>query len=212
MNIYLLSETYHEGVINLPLIQSKPLDIQLDVNHYDALIFSSKNGVYAIENINKNWKHIPAFCIGEATAQVVKNLGGKVVFVSKSAYGNDFAKEIIEYLKDKKTLFLRAKKVLSNLENILLNANIDLDSQVVYETKCQDKQEISFTTNSIIIFTSPSTIKCFFHHYKWRDDLVAICIGKVTQESLPQNIRFYLPKKQSIHSCIELAKTLIKQS
>jgi uroporphyrinogen-III synthase len=211
LNIYLLSESVHDGVINLPIIKANFLDISLDLSLYDALIFSSKNAVYALENINPLWKKIPAFCIGEPTGKTVAKLEGNVQYVANSAYGNDFAKEIIPMLHGKKVAFLRARKVLSSLESILKNADIDLDSHVIYETLCQS-YDMELEKDSVIIFTSPSTIECFFKSFYWDESFQAVCIGEVTAQSFPLDISLHVSKKQSIKECIELAKTLIKQN
>jgi uroporphyrinogen-III synthase len=213
MSIYLLSESRYEEVINLALIKSTCKEIALDLKSYEALIFSSKNAVKAIDKINKNWRKIPSFCIGEATAHEVKSLGGIVRYVAQSSYGDDFALELIEKLQNKKTIFLRAKIVLSSLEKILVDAGIDLDSKVIYETTCKDDNLVKeLEKNSIIIFTSPSTLKCFFKHFSWDNSYKAVCIGKVTAQALPSNISPYISETQSIASCIDLAKTLIKQN
>lgn len=212
MNIYLLSDTFHEGVVNLPQIKVTCKEIELDLASYDALIFSSKNGVRAINRINKSWKKIPSYSIGKQTANEIKKLGGNVKFVSSSAYGNDFADELIDLLKNKKVLFIRAKTVLSNLEDILKNANINLESKVLYETKCREKNGEDITKNSIIIFTSPSTIDCFFKNHKWDKSNEAVCIGDVTAKAFPLDIPLHVSKIQTIEACITLAKTIIKQN
>ncbi|WP_024953939.1 uroporphyrinogen-III synthase [Sulfurospirillum arcachonense] len=213
MNIYLLSDTYHEGVINLPQIKITCKAINLDLTSYDALIFSSKNAVKALCETNSDWKKIPSYAIGNPTANYIKENGGFVEYISKSAYGNDFAKEIIKNLKGKKVLFLRAKKVLSDLENILKKAQIDIASQIVYETTCNDENKfLTLEKKSIFIFTSPSTVECFFKHYKWDKSYKAVCIGKVTAKALPLTITPYISETQTIQSCITLSKTLIKQS
>lgn len=213
MSIYLLSDTFHEGVVNLPQIKVTCKDINLDLTPYDALIFSSKNGVKAIENINKNWKKIPAYAIGEPTAKTITQLNGNLVFTANSSYGDDFAQEIILELKDKKVLFLRAKKVLSNLENILKNNGINLKSEIVYETTCKEKKSLYVENkNSVFIFTSPSTVECFFSNHDWNKNYTAVCIGNVTAKAFPLDISLHVSKTQTIEACIELAKTLIKQN
>jgi len=212
LNIYLLSDNFHKGVINLPQIEVKYRDVDLDFTSYDTLIFSSKNGVKSIAEKNTDWKNLSSFAIGNPTANEIIKLGGRVEYVAKSSYGNDFAKELIPLLKHKKVLFIRAKKVLSNLEKILKEANINLSSQIVYETVCRKKTNEKFKSNSIFIFTSPSTIKCFFKNYEWLDSYKAVCIGDVTAKELPINVSFYISKIQTIDACIELAKTLIKQN
>jgi len=212
MSIYLLSDTFHEEVVNLPQIRVTCRDIELDLSSYDALIFSSKNGVKALEKINKNWRKIPAYVIGKVTAKEIENLDGNLVYTSNSSYGDDFAQEISPKLNGKKVLFLRAKKVLSDLENILKKANIDLTSQIVYETTCREKKSEKLLKNSVIIFTSPSTISCFFNNYKWDKSYQAVCIGNVTARALPSEISLHVSKTQTIEACIVLAKTLIKQN
>ena len=213
LSIYLLSDTFHEGVVNLPQIKVTCKDIELDLTPYDALIFSSKNGVNAIENINKKWRKIPAYAIGNPTAKTVTKLDGNLVYAAKSSYGDDFAKEIYPKLKGKKVLFLRAKKVLSNLENILKDSGVDLKSEVVYETTCTDKKSLHVEDkNSVFIFSSPSTVECFFSQYKWKEDYIAVCIGNVTARAFPYTISLHMSKIQTIPACIKLAKTLIKQN
>jgi len=212
LSIYLLSDTYHKGVINLPQIKVTCRDINLDLSSYNALIFSSKNGVKAISKININWKNILSYAIGMPTANLIKKEGGQVKYIANSSYGDDFAKELIPLLKEKKVLFIRAKTVLSDLEDILKNAGIDLTSQVVYETTCKEKTDDKIEENSVFIFTSPSTVKCFFKNHKWQNSYKAVCIGDVTAKSFPFDISLHVSKIQTIPGCIELAKTLIKQN
>jgi len=212
LSIYLLSDSCHEGVINLPQIKVTCKDIDLDLSSYDTLIFSSKNGVKSISKSNQNWKDIPSYAIGSPTADAIREFGGKVEYIAKSSYGNDFAKELIPRLKGKKVLFIRAKKVLSDLENLLKNAGVDLSSIIAYETVCTDKIDEKINENSIFIFTSPSTVKCFFKNHNWHKSYKAVCIGTVTAKALPKEISLHVSSTQTIAACIDLAKTLIKQN
>lgn len=212
MSIYLLSDSHHEGVTNLPQIKITCKERNLDLSSYDALIFSSKNGVKSIAKINHDWKNIPSFAIGTPTANAIIQFGGILAYTAKSSYGNDFAQELISRLRNRKVLFLRAKKVLSDLENILRNSGIDLTSKIVYETTCRDKTDEKIEENSIFIFTSPSTIECFFKNYEWHKSYKAVCIGHVTANAIPKNVSLHVSKTQTIDACIELAKTLIKQN
>ncbi|MBL0686935.1 MAG: uroporphyrinogen-III synthase [Sulfurospirillum sp.] len=213
MNIYLLSDIFHEGVVNLPQIKVTCKDMNINLTSYEALIFTSKNGVKAIDNINKKWQKIPSYSIGEQTSKEIKRLGGKVVYTAIDSYGDNFACEIKEKLKNKRVLFLRAKKIISNLENILKNSGIDIKSEVVYETTCSKKIALNTKNKkSFFIFTSPSTVECFFKHYKWNKNYTAICIGNVTAKALPLNVSLHVSKIQTIKACIEFSKTLIKQN
>lgn len=207
-NIYLLSNSFHEGVNNLPMIQIHFYKPKLELSSYEALIFSSKNAVKALDALSLSWQQIPAFCIGVATAKEVQKCGGRVEFIATDSYGNAFAKEIGESLANKKVLFLRAKKVLSKLEEILKSLHVKLESQIMYETTCKKSNENKPCKNAVIIFTSPSTVECFFENFAWDESYKAICIGEVTAKYLPSSIKPFISEKQSISECICLAHSL----
>ena len=210
--IYILSEKEFEGAENLPCIMIAYKDVSLDVSDYDALIFSSKNGVYAVDRLDAFWKHIPSYAIGSGTSKAVESLGGEVVYRAKSSYGDDFAREIKERLRGKKALFLRAQVVTSSLNVILKEAGVLLEEVVVYETKCTPcKQLQEPQEDAIVIFSSPSTIRCFFNCFSWKKSYTAVVIGAVTASYMPKDIPFIKSKKQTIASCIELAKDLSKK-
>lgn len=199
---------HYEEVNNLPLIEINFLDVQIDLSKYEALIFSSKNALKALAKTNTSWQELPSYCIGEGTAKEVKKLGGKVEYVAKKSYGDEFAQEIGELLEGKRVLFLRAKKVLSHLEEILISLHVKLDSQIVYETVCKNVTQEAPKKGAIVIFTSPSTIECFFKHFSWDSSYKAVCIGNVTAKFLPSSIKAYISEQQSIQECIKLARTL----
>jgi uroporphyrinogen-III synthase len=62
--------------------------------------------------------------------------------------------------------------------------------------------------NSIIIFTSPSTIKCFFKSFDWDSSFKAVVIGNSTKKHLPQDIECYESDSLSINGCIDKAKEI----
>lgn len=208
-NIYILSEKKFDGAKNLPVIQIKflqPSNIK-KLSKYDALVFSSKSGVEAIDLIDKSWKSLPSYSIGSGTSGLLKNLGGHLVYSAKSSYGDDFAQEITQMLKGKRVLFCRAKVVTSSLNKILLDAGVLLDEAVVYETVCGNCSDFVVPPpKSTIIFSSPSTIECFFRCFSWNDSYRAIVIGSRTASYMPKKIVYEMSDKQTIAACIELAK------
>ena len=207
--IYLLNDDKYEGVTNLPVIKINFFDKKIDLGQYDALIFTSKNGVRAIDKIDKRWREKEIYSIGKGTSKEIQKYDANLAYTAKNSYGDLFASEIKEKLKDKKVLFLRAKEVTSKLNQILLETGINLKEEIVYETTCRVyKQEIPSFDDAVVIFTSPSTIKCFFKNFNWNSTCRAVCIGKVTAKAMPTNLKYDIPKKQTIQSCIELAKIL----
>ena len=208
-NIYILSDTPVKYAKNLPLIQTKPIQKKIDFSRFDALIFTSKNGVKAIESINSEWKTLPTYTISAKTAKVVKQLGGKVAFISKEKHGNKFANELIPLLKNKKVLFLGAKKIVANLPQILNENNIDCTHQAIYETSCVEyKEKITLPKNSIIIFSSPSTIECFVKNVHWDNSFQAISIGNTTAKYFPPHIIPIISKTTSLSGCVQTALEL----
>lgn len=207
-DIYLLSNTKQENINNLPIIEIKYLDFNIDLSSYDILLFTSKNSVTAIDKQHQKWKEIPSFAISAPTAKKIKELNGKLVYTGEAKSGDSFAYEIAEQLKGKKVLYIRAKKVVSKLRDILKNSGVELDEIIAYETVCKEYKEKTFKNNSIFIFTSPSTIDCFFKSFKWDSSFKAVAIGETTADALPKDIEFYIAKDTSIQSCIDTANSL----
>ncbi len=207
MSIYILSEKKFDGASNLPVIKISFLDKKIDLSPYDALIFTSKNGVEAIERIDKSWKEKEIYSIGQGTNKAVESFGVKAAFTAKSSYGDDFANEIKSKIKNKKSLFLRPRTVTSNLNTILKNADVDISEEVIYETLCNDCANLKAPKeDSIIIFSSPSTIECFLKCLKWKNSYKAIAIGDKTASFMPSFIKYQISPKQTIPACIEFAK------
>ncbi len=207
--IYILSEKRFAGALNLPVIKINFLDTDIDLEGYEALIFTSKNGVEAIDRIDKSWKKKDIYSIGSGTTKAIKDKGAIACYTAKSSYGDDFAKEIVPLLSGKKSLFLRAKKVTSKLNKILKDNGIELYEKIVYETVCNEDIKECPNEGSVIIFSSPSTIECFFKRYSWKDSYKAVVIGTKTASYMPDGVRFDLCSIQTIPACIELAKTLL---
>ncbi|MDN5072022.1 uroporphyrinogen-III synthase [Aliarcobacter butzleri] len=205
--IYLLNEQKHEDVENLEVFQIEYIKSDIDLKKYDALVFTSKNGVKAINSFNQDWKNIPSYAIAQKTANTIIKLGGVVEFIGNSGHGNDFAYELRNVLENKKVLYVKALKTVSNLPNILKENGIFLDEIIAYKTSCK-KSNIILEENSIFIFTSPSSVECFFKQYSWKNSYKAIVIGKTTAEFLPSNVNYEISSQTSVEECIKLAKQL----
>lgn len=212
-DIYLLSNQTHKDTISLGVISINYFDISIDYNKYDSVIFTSKNAVYALDRLDKRWKNLQSYSIGEGTSKVIKELRGNLFYEAKDSYGDKFAKELSLMLQAKSVIFPHAKEVVSDVYNILKHHNISVEDAVVYETICKTyKTDQNFKKNSIFIFTSPSTVRCFFKNFTWDDSYKAIAIGQKTAEHLPESIKFYISPKQNIKECVTFAKRLSKSN
>jgi uroporphyrinogen-III synthase len=207
-DIILLNDLPYEGVINLPVFTINYLPSSVKLSSYDGIIFTSKNAIMAIDSFNTQWKEIPSYCIAPKTASVVSKYSGKVEFIGKSSHGDSFAKELFPLLKDKKMLYVRAKKTVSSLCNILSTKGITVEELIAYETVCQNINGKIANQNSVIIFSAPSTVKCFFNQFDWKESYKAVVIGKTTARYMPKEIPFVIADAPSVDSCVKLAQTL----
>ena len=206
MDIYILSDKKVEGAKNLPVFEVKFIKQDIDFSKFDALIFTSKNGLYSVDSFNDKWKNIPSFAIAPQTAKIVEKLGGSLQFTGITNHGNEFALELLEVLKNKKVLYLRGSKVVSKLVEILNNNGINCEEAIVYETVCKKISENTILPKgSTIIFSSPSTIKCFLENLSWDDSYKAISIGKKTANYFPSNIVPIISDTTSLNSCVAKA-------
>ena len=205
--IYILTNEKYEGVLNYPVIKITFLAPFISFDTIDYLIFTSKNGVRAVNKITKRWKKVPSFAIGKATAKEIEKLGGKLEFTAKSAYGDEFAKEIIGKYQNKTFMFLRAKKIISPISEIFKTSSNKLIEKIVYETT-YNKPENKLKKPCVVIFTSPSTVECFAKTETFKD-IKAIAIGKKTKKPLLNYTNdILMPSYPLIKECIKLAKTL----
>jgi len=208
-NIYILSDKYIKYAKNIPLINTVPLLKSVDLEKYDAIIFTSKNGVKHLDNIDNSWKKIPSYAISTQTAKEIKQKNGYIKFIGEKKHGDEFAQELIPKLKNKKVAYIGAKKIVSNLIDILNKNSISCDHISIYETICVDYEEkIDLPKDSIIIFSSPSTIKCFLENVNWCKSFRAISIGDTTKKYFPKDIKPIVSANTTLQSCVQLALSL----
>ncbi len=204
--IYVLTDEKYEGVLNYPVIKINFLSPSFSFDGIDYLLFTSKNGVRAIDKLTNEWKKLPSFAIGKATAKEIEKRGGNVEYIAKSAYGDEFAKEINEKYKNKMFLFFRAKKILSDIKELFVNNK--LKEVIIYETVCNKPQD-RLKKPAIVIFSSPSTVKCF-SQIETFENIIPIAIGKKTKKELESftDKKIFIPQIPSIKECINLANSI----
>lgn len=207
MNIYLLGSKKIPHAKNIELFDIEPIEQEVDIKGYDKIIFTSKNAITSIDKLDKSWRTKESYVIAPQTAKAAKRLKANVKFIGKSHHGDEFAKELSnQLLPNEKVLYIRASKVVSNLVEILKSHNIICDELVVYKTVCKKlKKKQKFPDDSTFIFSSPSSIECFFKNYKWKDTYKAISIGHTTQKYFPKGIESVLADTTSLDSCVRKA-------
>ena len=206
LNIYVLNDKKVKWAKNLPVIKIETIKVEFDFSKYDAIIFTSKNAIHSLNSYNKEWITKPVYAIAPQTAKVASNLGAKIKFVSKEKHGDEFAEELVPLLKNKKVLYIRGSKVVTNLVESLNSNGAICDEAIVYQTVCVEfKKRIKLPKNSVIIFSSPSTIECFLKNAQWDESYKAVSIGHTTEKYFPSYITPYVSETTSLDSCVKKA-------
>jgi len=187
------------------MIEFKLLKNSIELKDVDTLLFTSKQAVVYTDKISKEWKSKKILAVGGATAKMAKELGATDIYHPKEFYGKSLAKDIIENFSDKKLLYIRPKVVAFDSKKFLSSFGIDIKEEIIYETNCIEYKNKTLDKNAIIIFTSPSTIECFFKSFKWQNSYKAVVIGKTTLKNLSKDIDVYVANKPTIDACIEKA-------
>lgn len=207
--IYLTGDAVLDGARTLGLFEIKPLPCAIDLAAYDALIFTSKNAVEVLDKQYPQWKRKPAYAIAPQSAKAIKRLGGQLRYVGKSHYGSEFAQELVAQLVGKRTLYLRAKEVASELGAILRDQGVSCDEAVIYETRCKPQSApLVLPKKSVIIFSAPSNVACFLQHVCWDESYRAVAIGTTTAGAFPEGITPIIAEHTSLESCLRKAREL----
>ncbi len=207
-SIYLFSTTSHPDTIHINSLDTTLFTPEINFSQYDALIITSKQVMLALTQYEKE-KYInkPALCISTQTAKSFEELGGKVLKTG-SGYGENLGTLITAFPKEMKWLYLRAKNVASDFVTQTKELGYKIDEVIVYETFCSENiLNIEVESDAVLIFTSPSSVKCFLRNNKIKDTQKIVVIGKTTAKALPKNSNFVISDETTIDSCVKIAKT-----
>lgn len=207
--IYLVSNTKYEdeGVVNLNLTQISFK--KFEISNFNALIFTSKNGVNALKfnQISPNLS-LQIYSIGKATTKALQEFGFSQIYTAKSEYGDSFAYEILPLLKGKNVGFVSASENVSNLFEILLKNGVEISKIIAYENEIlKANHSLKPPAGSFVIFTSPKNVKAFLKNFNSKD-YKAVAIGKKTFEYLDGfKLKFVSPEPY-IDKCVKFTKNL----
>ena len=208
--IYLLSPTSKPGVRHLPMIRFDLIPQTIDFSRYDGVILTSKQGVIALDEVSGGaWRELPAAAIGKQTAAEIEKRGGRVIYTATKAYGDVLAHELSDKFPDMRWLYARPKVVVSKIAADLRNAGVAVDEAMVYETSC-----VHYDANAapekgaVLIFTSPSIVRCFLENFGWREGWRAVAIGYKTADAFPEDVHPLLSSDTTIDKAIETARNL----
>lgn len=192
------------------MIEAVYIETDIDLDSFDLCVFTSKEAINALQNSGIKLKGKNAIAVSAKTAEYARQAGMNVC-----DHAGGYGRELLELIKkkyhDKKLFFPHGKVLAFDLLSPMREANIEFFEQTVYETRCsRGCGKVPFEKDSIFIFTSPSTVRCFFDLYPWREDFYAVAIGKTTRDALPKQCKSVLAEETSIDACIEKASQIEK--
>lgn len=203
--VYLISKTPYPGVIHIPILSISFLTPKIDFADYEGIIITSKQSVAALHNYSVDWNRLKCIAVSESTAQSAREAGAKEIETG-DGYGESIPNVLRAKERSGKWLYLRPKIIASDWIDTARYGGVEIDEAIVYETSCATelpKQILS--KEGVLVFTSPSTIRCFLQIYEILPTHTIVVIGKTTQNALPPGILSHLSLTSSVASAVELA-------
>ena len=204
--IYLFSVSSHPDAIHINSLSVTFFKPDIDFEDVDYLILTSKQAVKALKQYPKEqYIDKKALCISKATAAAYEETGGEVLQTGKG-YGDTLTDTIRSYPKETRWLYLRAETVASDFAKELKDEGCDIKEAVVYKSECSKEiLEAEVPNEAILIFTSPSSVKCYLRTHTLLASQKIIVIGKTTAKALPEGIKSTISPDTTIKSCIQIA-------
>ena len=212
-SIYLFSISSHKDAIHINPLEITFFTPEIDFLHVDYFILTSKQAVKALQNYPKeSYINKKALCISKATAKAYEDIGGEVLAVGKG-YGDTLTQEIKKHPKNTKWLYPRAEIIASDFTDVLQKQGYIIKESIVYKSECSKKiLHVKVPKNAVLIFTSPSSVKCYLQNHTFLQTQDIVVIGKTTAKTIPQDIKYTLSNDTTVQSCIEIAKKMIKNN
>jgi len=197
--IYLFSATPNPKALHVNTLDFDFFQPSINFSNYDYLVLTSKKAVDALQFYKKeDYIDIPALCISKFTKEYYEKFDGKILDIG-NGIGSNLQTIIDTYPKEKKWLYLRAKEIAGS--------GLHVEEAIVYESRCSD-EILNFKLedrDAILIFTSPSSVRCFLKNNSLHVEQKVIVIGTTTAKALAKNINYKISDNTSIESCLELA-------
>jgi len=208
-HIYLFATSKHPDAISTQSLKVRFLKPTINFTKYDHLIITSKQTIKSLTQYKRqDFINIPALCVSKKTADAYKDFGGGILDFG-DGYGDNLINHIDKKPKDTKWLYLRAESIASNFVARCKADGYSIDEEILYVSECaKEAVEVEVEKNSILIFTSPSSIECFLKTHTIDNNTKIIVIGTTTAKALPKGLSYEISKHTSIDSCMELALSL----
>ena len=177
-------------IFHYPMIYTLGIDINIQPNIYNYIIFTSKNGVkYFLKNVSTSInRDIKFICIGKKTAEALKRNNHNPDIVVRRNYSKFMCNEIknMGISKNNKLLLIQGNLAKKELFECL-SKSFEVDHKIVYTTnpvkeKIDELNKKIDNENSYVVFTSPSTFNSFINKYNLKKNIISI--GNTTTDHI----------------------------
>ncbi len=185
-------------VLNYGFIKIKSINFSSNLI-YKNIIFTSKNAVKSVLQLNKISIKTPVFCVGKKTKNLLEKNNFNVVLYKD--YAKDLGVEIVKNHKNNSFTFFCGNLRKETLPNKLKEHNITFNEIKVYETLL--KPHIIKEPANAILFFSPSAVESYLILNTIKNE-VCFCIGKTTAQVLENKKikNIIIAKKPSVENVI----------
>ena len=174
-------EAYNINSYIEPMFNMEYLDCNLDsadLSSSQAVIFTSKNALYAIKNVIQKFAHLKCFVVGNATAKAAKRFKFKDVYIA-----NNSAKSLADLIlaktaiKDGKLLYFCGELVTLDFKEELEKHGYNVQKFCVYKTVAlkefspELKDKINNNQIKTMLLYSSNTAEIFLDLIKQNDML-----------------------------------------
>lgn len=113
-----------------PVLEIKFFRVEINLEPFDGLIFTSESGVKAFTHLNKKTDK-KVYCVGAYTSEVARKSGLSVSHTEKDV--GDLKTWLIENDSERKLLYLCGQNISNNLEVAFEGSKTTVVSQIIYD-------------------------------------------------------------------------------
>ena len=113
-----------------PVLEIKFFKVEIKLNSFDGLIFTSESGVRAFSNLNQQSEK-KVYCVGAYTSEIARKSGLSVTHTEKNV--EDLKTWLIENDAERRLLYLCGQHISNNREMAFEESKITIVSQIIYD-------------------------------------------------------------------------------
>ena len=173
-------------VIYSPILDIRPLAVQVDTKGMRGLIFTSANGVNAAASLGVT-RNLPAFCVGPATTSAALSAGWTARMAGQTA--EELMGNLLQIRPQTPLLHIRGEHSRGNIAERLTESGLTVHEQLVYQQKLlplsSEAEEIAHNDDPVIApLFSPRSARQFADIWSGSAPLWLAAISEATAEPL----------------------------